>query len=105
MASMPQSVKKSSAPLFVTFDASPNYDDPSTFPCTAEEIAGTLSFVPCYEGFWGFEKGEIVCELVPLGFVYKKEDGSLVEEDVNPEDLVALLHMQGEIADGKISME
>lgn len=105
MASMPQSVKKSSAPLFVTFDASPNYDDPSTFPCTKDEISNTLSYVPSYESCWGFENGEVVCELVPLGFVYKDEGGNLVEGDVKSEDLAMLLHMQGDIADGKVSME
>lgn len=101
---MSHALKKSSAPLFVAFDAYPEWDDPCSLVCTKAEMENYLAYVPHYRIPRTFAESEIVCELVPIGFVYKDEEGKLVEGEVTPEALAAMLHLQSLVEDGFVPM-
>lgn len=93
-------LKKSSAPLFVSFGSDPNECELTVNPASKETIVGYAQRA----SKWmrpGMRRGEIVCGLVPLAFIYKDENGEMVDaKDVTQAQIVGMLELQSAIYDG-----
>lgn len=96
---MSKAIKKSNAPLFVAYGADPNHHEVQSTAMTKEQALNYAA----YDNKWSankFEDGEIMCELVPIGFFYKNDDGEVVCGDVKQEDLINMLCLQADIEEG-----
>lgn len=96
---MSKAINKSAAPLFVAYGADPNYHEAQSTVMTKDQALNYAA----YDNKWSaskFESGEIMCELVPIGFFYKNDDGEVVCGDVKQEDLINMLLLQADIEEG-----
>lgn len=98
---MSKAVKKSTAPLFINYGANVSYNEPDTLPMTKDWALENLSYETKYST-GKFEAGNIVCEMIPIGFFYKDESGQIVKGDVKQSDLVSMLTLQSMIQEGDV---
>lgn len=96
---MSTEVKKSSAPLFVAYGSSPDYHEPNSLVMNKNEMLEYAAYENKYAA-GDFSHGDILCELVPLGFFYKDENGEVVQGDVSTSALIAMLKLQSDISEG-----
>lgn len=97
---MKNPITKSSAPLFVSFGADPNYCDTMTYVMTKEQMMEHVSDGSTDFFSKGYENGEIVCALVPIDYKGYGDGGKPTFGGVKTESLVEMLKLQSDIASG-----
>lgn len=96
---MSKEIKKSNASLFIAYGAEPNDPEPSSTVMTQKQAIDYAAYEN-ERAANSFESGEIMCEVIPLGFFYKNDDGEIVRGDVKQEDLINMLCLQADIEEG-----